>query len=171
MLQAMIDRLDNSLQNKILMYCLGSPCATIMKPICALVKDNSDSNEATAFRYYNAPHGNKNRYRKCGTFLALCVIEDLRMIKEKKSILKVLGIRVVENLYKNQFLQKYTELTKKEENGTPTCVIIRKYITNLLSSGFKLMDNETMCVKFSCGQLSTRRHKPLLKFKDQMSGH
>jgi len=134
MLQAMINQLDNSLQNKILMYCLGSPCATIMKPICALVKDNSDANEATAFRYYNAPHGNKNRYRKCGTFLAFCVIEDLRMIKEKKTILKVLSIRTVEHLYKNQFLQKHTELTKKEENGTPTGIIMRNYIRKLLKT-------------------------------------
>ena len=136
MLQAMITQLDGlkPLQNKILMYCLGSPCATIMKPICALVKDkdNSDANEATAFRYYNAPHGNKNRYRRCGKALALCVIEDLRMIKEQKSILKVLSIQIVENLYKNQFLQKHTELTKKEENGTPTAVIMRNYIRKLI---------------------------------------
>jgi hypothetical protein len=134
MLQAMMIQLDGlkSLQIKILMYCLGSPCATIMKPISALVKDNSDANEATAFRYYNAPHGNKNRYRKCGTPLGLCVIEDLRMIKEKKSILKVLSIRTVENLYKNQFLRKHTELTKKEENGTPTGIIMRNFIRKIL---------------------------------------
>ena len=130
MLQAMIKELDglNSLQNKILMYCLGSPTAAIMKPVCALVEENSDANEATAFRYYKAKHGNKNRYRKCGNPLDLCVIEDLRMIKEKKSILKVLGIRTVENLYKNQFLQKQKELTKKEENGTPTAIIMRKIL-------------------------------------------
>jgi hypothetical protein len=138
MLQAMINRLDNSLQNKILMYCLGSPCATIMKPICALVKDNSNVHEATAFRYYNAPHGNKNRYKKCGTPLGLCVIEDLRMIKEKNSILKVLSIQIVENLYKNQFLQKHTELTKKEENGTPTGIIMRNYIRKLLKTRSQL---------------------------------
>ena len=134
----MIKELDGlkPLQNKILMYCLDSPCATIMKPVCALVKDkeNSDTNEATAFRYYKAPFGNKNRYRKCGTPLALCVIEDLRMIKEQKSILKVLGIRTVENLYKNQFLQKHRELTKKEENGTPTGVIMRNYIRKILKT-------------------------------------
>ena len=136
MLQSMIIQLDghNSLQNKILMYCLGSPCAIIMKPICALVKENSDANEATAFRYYEAPHGNKNRYRKCGTPLNLCVIEDLRMIKENNSILKVLGIRVVEKLYKNQFLQKQKELTKREENGTPTAIIMRNYIRKLLKT-------------------------------------
>jgi len=138
MLQAMINQLDGHkpLQIKILMYCLGSPCATIMKPICDQVeaKRRDEDDEATAFRYYKAPHGNKNRYRNCKTPLALCVIEDLRMIKEKKSILKVLGIRVVENLYKNQFLQKHTELTKKEENGTPTGVIMRNYIRKILKT-------------------------------------
>ena len=132
----MIKELDGlkPLQNKILMYCLGSPCATIMKPVCDLVEANSDANEATAFRYYKAPHGNKNRYRRCGTPLALCVIEDLRMIKEKKSILKVLSIQTVENLYKNQFLQKQRELTKKEENGTPTGIIMRNYIRKILKT-------------------------------------
>ncbi len=134
----MIIQLDglNALQNKILMYCLGSPCATIMKPVCALVedKDDSNANEATAFRYYNAPHGNKNRYSKCGTSLGLCVIEDLRMIKEKKSILKVLSIQIVDNLYKNHFRIKQIELTKKEENGTPTAVIMRNYIRKLVKT-------------------------------------
>jgi hypothetical protein len=56
------------------------------------------------------------------------------MIKEKKTILKVLSIRTVENLYKNQFLQKHTELTKKEENGTPTGIIMRNYIRKLLKT-------------------------------------
>ena len=135
------------LQIKILMYCLGNLCATIMKPVCALVKDkdNSDANEATAFRYYNATHGNKNRYRRCKTALAFCVIEDLRMIKEQKSILKVLGIRTVENLYKNQFLQKYTELNKKEENGTPTGIIMRNYIRKLLKTRFQ-NNRRTNCI-------------------------
>ena len=36
----MINQLDgfNPLQNKILMYCLGSPSASVMKPLCVRVE-------------------------------------------------------------------------------------------------------------------------------------
>jgi hypothetical protein len=154
----------NPLQNKILMYCLGSPTAAIMKPVCELREDKICSeNELTAWRYYKAP-GNVNIYKKSWSFLGLCVIEDLRMIKEKESILKVLGIKAVENLYKAHLKKKLLNLNEKEKNGTPTGIVMRNYMANLFSRGLKLMDNETMWARFSHDKLSARRGKSLAQF-------
>jgi hypothetical protein len=86
------------------------------------------------------------------------------MIKEKESILKVLGIRSVENLYKAHLKKKLLNLNEKEKNGTPTGIVMRNYMANLFGRGLKLMDNETMWARFSRDKLSARRGKPLVQF-------
>ena len=43
--------------------------------------------------------------------------------------------------------------TKKEVNGTPTGIIMRKYIRGLFNQGYTMLENETLWAKFSLGKL------------------
>ena len=172
MLQSMITQLDgfNPLQNKILMYCLGSPIASVMKPLCVRLeakrqeREDEDENEVTAWRYYNKKFTNVNlfgTYNRFGSFLGYCVIEELRLIKEQDPTLKAEGIQNQKRLRQTLVEIRHLELNRKEENGTPTGIIMREYMTNLFDRGLKLMENETMWARFSCGQLSSRRSEPI----------
>lgn len=173
MLQATINRLDgfNPLQNKIFMYCLGSPTASVMKPLCVRVeakrqeREDEDENEVTAWRYYNKKFKNVNLYgrdNRFGSLWGLCVIEELRMMKEEDPILKEEGVQQQKRLLKTLVEIKHLELNRNEQNGTPTGIIMRKYMTNLFDRGLKLMENETMWARFSYSQLSSRQSKQLL---------
>jgi len=168
----MITQLDgfNPLQNKIFMYCLGSPTASVMKPLCARLeakrqeREDEDENEVTAWRYYNKKFKNVNlygRHNRFGSLWGLCVIEELRMMKEQDPILKAEGVQQQKRLFKTLVEIKHLELNRKEENGTPTGIIMRKYMTNLFDRGLKLMENETMWARFSCGQLSSIQSEPI----------
>jgi len=169
----MITQLDGlkPLQNKIFMYCLGSPTAPVMKPLCVQIEakrqeqTDEDENEVTAWRYYNKKFKTVNlqgRYNRFGSLWGLCVIEELRMMKEQDPILKEEWVQQQKRLFKTLVEIKHLELNHKEENGTPTGIIMRKYMTNLFDRGLKLMENETMWARFSYSQLSTMRSKPLL---------
>ena len=171
----MINQLDgfNPLQNKILMYCLGTPSASLMKPLCVQLEakrqeqEDKDENEVTAWRYYNKKFKNVNQYGKYnrfGSLWGLCVIEELRMMKEQDPILKAEGVQQQKRLLKTLVEIRNLELNRNEQNGTPTGIIMRKYMTNLFDRGLKLMENETMWARFSFSynQLSSRQSKPLL---------
>jgi hypothetical protein len=171
----MITQLDgfNPLQNKILMYCLGSPSASVMKPLCARLeakrqeREDEDENEMTVWRYYNKKfktvnlYGTFKKYNRFGSFLGYCVIEELRLMKEQDPTLKAEGIQNQKRLRQTLVEIRQFELNRKEENGTPTGIIMRKYMTNLFDRGLKLMENETMWARFSFGQLSSRRSEPI----------
>ena len=173
MLQSMITQLDGlkPLQNKIFMYCLGSPCASVMKPLCAQIEakrqeqEDKDENEVTAWRYYNKKFKNVNQYgrhNRFGSLWGLCVIEELRMMKEQDPVLKAEGVQQQKRLFKTLVEIRNLELNRNEQNGTPTGIIMRKYMTNLFDKGLKLMENETMWARFSYSQLSSRRSEPLI---------
>ena len=175
MLQSMITQLDgfNPLQNKILMYCLGSPSASVMKPLCVRLEakrqeQTDPENEVTAWRYYNKKFkpvnlfGTFKKYNRFGSFSGLCVIEELRMMKEQDPVLKAEGVQQQKRLLQTLVEIKHLELNHKEENGTPTGIIMREYMTNLFDRGLKLMENETMWARFSYSQLSSIRSEPLL---------
>jgi hypothetical protein len=127
MLQSMMIQLAGfqPLQNKILMYCLGSPSASVMKPLCVQVeakrqKKGVTEDEATAWRYKksgknNNAYGRYKRPNTFGSFLGLCVIEELRMIKEEDPILKAEGDRQVKRLLQTLIEIKQFELRFKEE--------------------------------------------------------
>ena len=121
----------------------------------------------TAWRYYNKKFKNVNQYGKYnrfGSLWGLCVIEELRMMKEQDPVLKAEGVQQQKRLLKTLVEIRNLELNRNEENGTPTGIIMRKYMTNLFDRGLKLMENETMWARFSfsCSQLSSRRSEPLL---------
>ena len=87
MLQSMISQLDGlkPLQNKILMYCLGSPSAAIMKPLCAQIKAKrrDEDDEATAFRYYKAIIKSSKPRKHVRSYLGWVVTEELKLIKNQ----------------------------------------------------------------------------------------
>jgi hypothetical protein len=156
------------LQNKILMYCLGTPSATIMKPLCAQIgakrrdQDDEDENKITAFRYYKAVIKSSKPRKTVRSYLGWVVTEELKLIKNQNPDLREDQERIVKTISKTYLDIRLSDLTEEEENGTPTGVIMRKYIKNLLKKGYKLLKNETIWAKFSCGELiSNYNHRPL----------
>jgi hypothetical protein len=164
----MIIQLDgfNPLQNKILMYCLDTPTASIMKPLCARVEakrqeqanEDEDENEVTAWRYKESTgnanfYGRQNRANSFGSILGLYVIEELQTMKEQDPILKQERIQKQKRLLQTLINIKQLELSQKEKNGTPTGVIMRKRMTNFFDNGYTLLENETMWAKFSFGEI------------------
>lgn len=55
---------------------------------------------------------------------------------------------------------KYDRLTKPDKDGTPTGIIIKKYIANLFMRGLHLKGNETLWARFSCGEVTFRSRYP-----------
>ena len=164
MLQSMITKLDGlkPLQNKILMYCLGSPSAAIMKPLCAQVeakrrdqdnRDDEDENKVTAFRYYTPEIKSSKRRKYIRSCLGRAITEEVKMIKNHYLDLRAEHERIVQMCFEAYLDNRMDILTKKEENGTPTGIIMRKYIRCLSNNRCTLLENETLWAKFSLGEL------------------
>jgi hypothetical protein len=161
MLQSMIKELDglNPLQNKILMYCLGTPSATIMKPLCAQVEakrrdqDDEDENKVTAFRYYISEIKSCKRRKYIRSCLGRAITEEVKLIKNHYLDLRAEHERIVQMCFETYLDNRMDILTKKEENGTPTGIIMRKYIRCLFNQGYTMLENETLWAKFSLGKL------------------
>jgi hypothetical protein len=161
MLQSMIKELDGlkPLQNKILMYCLGSPSATIMKPLCAQVEakrrdqDDEDENKVTAFRYYISEIKSSKRRKYIRSCLGRAITEEVKLIKNHYLDLRAEHERIVQMCFETYLDNRMDILTKKEENGTPTGIIMRKYIRGLFNQGYTMLENETLWAKFSLGKL------------------
>jgi len=161
MLQSMIKELDGlkPLQNKILMYCLGSPSAIIMKPLCAQVEakrrdqDDEDENKVTAFRYYIPEIKSCKRRKYIRSCLGRAITEEVKLIKNHYLDLRAEHERIVQMCFETYLDNRMDILTKKEENGTPTGIIMRKYIRGLFNQGYTMLENETLWAKFSLGKL------------------
>ena len=159
MLQSMINHLAGlyPLQNKILMYCLGTPSAEIMKPLCLQIEakrrdqDDEDENKMTAFRYYQPEI--KSKPKCIRSFLGWAVTEEAKLFKLRDPDLRAEQEQVVKKCFETCFEFKLEDLTEKEENGTPTGVIMRRYIKDLLKKGYTKLENETLWAKFSHGEL------------------
>jgi hypothetical protein len=145
------------LQNKILMYCLGTPSAEIMKPLCLQIEakrrdqDDEDENKITAFRYYQL--GIKPKPKCIRSFLGWAVTEEAKLFKLRDPDLRAEQEQVVKRCFETCFEFKIEDLTEKEENGTPTGVIMRGHIKDLSRRGYTKLENETLWAKFSHGEL------------------
>jgi len=145
------------LQNKILMYCLGTPSAEIMKPLCLQIEakrrdqDDEDENKITAFRYYQSRI--KPKPKCIRSFLGWAVTEEAKLFKLRDPDLRADQEQVVKRCFETCFEFKLEDLTEKEENGTPTGVIMRGYIKDLSRRGYTKLENETLWAKFSHGEL------------------
>ncbi len=153
------------LQNKILMYCLGSPSAAIMKPLCAQIeaKRRDQDDEATAFRYYTPEIKSSKRRKYIRSCLGRAITEEVKMIKNHYLDLRAEHERIVQMCFETYLDNRMDILTKKEENGTPTGIIMRKYIRCLFNQGYTMLENETLWAKFSLGELISGYNKtPLI---------
>ena len=128
------------IQNKILMYCLGSPSAIAMAPVLAIVeekrhelKDTRPLDQITAWRFYKPPNkkiSNKISMRR-HTFTSYVIIFELEVAKLTDSIMpNAEGNYIYAS--KRMVEKKQIELTCKEtEIGTPTAIIMRDYFETL----------------------------------------
>ena len=160
MLQSMIKELDGlkPLQIKILMYCLGTPTAAAMKLLCAQIEakrrdeDDKDENKVTAFRYYT-PEIKSSKPRHIRSYLGWAVTEEVKLFKLQDPDLRAEQEEVVKRCFNTCFDIKLSDLTEREENGTPTGIIMRGHIKDLSRKGYTKLENETLWTKFSCGEL------------------
>ena len=127
------------LQNKIFMYCLGSPSAIAMAPVLAIIEEKRDElkdtrplDQITAWRFYkpNKPISNKISMRR-HTFTSYVIIFELEVAKLTDSKMpNAEGNYIYAS--KRMVEKKQIELTCKEtEIGTPTAIIMRDYFETL----------------------------------------
>ena len=123
------------IQNKILMYCLGSPSAIAMVPVVAIVeekrkelKETRPLDQMTAWRFYKPDKkvSNKISMRR-HTFTSYVIIFELEVAKLTDSKMPNAEANY---MYASKRLveKKQIELTCKEtETGTPTAIIMRDH--------------------------------------------
>lgn len=129
------------LQNKIFMYCLGSPSAVAMAPVISIVKEKSQENldrpidQITAWRFYKPKKMCSKKIviirRTFTSYVIMCELEVAKL-----SDTKMLN---VEDHYKwaskIALERKQNDMTAKErEFGTPTAIIMRDYIDSKMSN-------------------------------------
>jgi hypothetical protein len=162
MIQSMITYLAGfePLQKKILLYCLESDTAALMQPIVTEMekrrKTTEDINCETAWRCHTPKKYNNEIIMKrkmnytLNTFIVLKEIDLAKLsIPGTNSELKKQAEIDLQMGIKSHFNVKYNWLTRSEKHGTPTGIIIRKYMIKLFMKGFYLKGNETMWARFS----------------------
>ncbi len=162
MIQSMITYLDGfgPLQNKILLYCLGTDTAAIMQPIVAQMEQRriatEDINCETAWRCIKQKPDTVNIALKKArgytfqTYLASMemLLARLEMPDSDPTEKEVIEHHV--NLAKHrQFTVINSRLTSPDIHCTPTGNLIRKYVSYLLMRGIHLKGNETLWARFS----------------------
>lgn len=165
-LQLMVNKLAGyePLQNKILMYCLGSPSASAIKLLCnqVEVKRQDNKDESTAWNYYKSEIKSTKPRKFVRSFLGWCIREELKLLKIEYPYLTAKSEQIVNKNFQTHFDIKISDLTAEQENGTPSGIVMRKYIKNLLKKGYVIVENETIWAKFSCGELiSNYTRRPL----------
>ena len=162
MIQSMITHLDGfaPLQNKILLYCLGSDTATIMQPIVAQMEERrlttEDINCETAWRCIKEKPDTVNialKKAKGYTFKTYLASMEMLLARLEMPGSDPTEKTVIEhhvNLAKHrQFTVINSRLTSPEKYGTPTGNLIRKYVSYILMKGIHLKGNETLWARFS----------------------
>lgn len=170
----MLNRLNGikSLQIKILMYCLGSETADIMRPIVkkinAIIQENPDS-QITAWNYYMPSKDSYTSvYKKANmpNYEGYIVNRELRLARciEDKEFERHL------NNIKNVNLRlKYERYCEQEMiYGTPTAIIMKNYMTKLQRQGLHLRENETLWAKYSYGQLLDKYRNPMISLSKRI---
>ena len=157
---------NEPLQNMILMYCLGTPTANAMKTICEVAKEKRQQkehseDEATAWRYYNPEVISKKRRKLVRSYLGWTITEEVKGFKIQDPYLKAQQEEIVKKMSDAYLDSKLDELNTEEQNGTPTAIIVKKYMITVFRRGVSLMKNETMWAKFSCGEILSYSGRPL----------
>jgi hypothetical protein len=158
----MITYLDGfaPLQNKILLYCLGSNTAAIMQPIVAQMEQRrlttQDINCETAWRCITQkPDKVGIALKKAKGYTFKTYLASLEMLLAR---LEMPGSDPTEktvienhvNMAKHrQITVINSRLTSPDIHCTPTGNLIRKYVSYLLMRGIHLKGNETLWARFS----------------------
>jgi len=119
------------LQNIILIYCLGTETAVIMKPLCRIAEDKRQSepnDEATAWRYYKPDIELTESRNLIRSFLGWIISEEHKGFKIKDPIVRENQYRQVKLYYKTQFNVRQLELKAEETNGTPSGIAVKTYM-------------------------------------------
>ncbi len=159
------------LQIKILMYCLGTDTADIMRTIINKIKEiiqENPDNLITAWNYYMSPKNYYSSVYKKAKMVNLggyIVHRELQIARYKSDCdLKKECQQQLDTIKSAHLRLKYTRLASKEMiHGTSTCIIMRNYITKLLRQGVNLREDETLWAKYSYGQLLDKYRKPMTK--------
>jgi len=148
------------LQIKIFMYCLGTSSACIMKPVVSFVEEKRQENQEkpdhqiTAWRFYKPVKEFHSKIFTFTSYIIRCEIEVARI--EDGNSRKKEALENLEYAKQMMFDMKYNKLANKEtENGTPTGIIMRKYVADLVKKGFILEGNQTMWGRFSCTKIKS----------------
>ena len=169
----MIKELDGlkPLQIKILMYCLGTDTADIMRNIVNKIKEiiqENPDNPITAWNYHMSPKNYYSSVYKKANMVNLggyIVHRELQIARYKADCdLKKECERQLATIKSAHLRLKYTRLADKEMiHGTSTAIIMRNYITKLLRQGVILREDETLWAMYSYGQLLDKYRKPMTK--------
>jgi hypothetical protein len=157
------------LQIKILMYCLGTDTADIMRPIVNKIKEiiqKKPDNLITVWNYYMSPKNYYSSAYKKAIMINMggyIVHRELQIARYNSDCdLKKECERQLNTIKSAHLRIKYTRLADKEMiHGTPTCIIMRNYIAKLLRQGVNLREDETLWAKYSYGQLLNKYRKPM----------
>jgi len=170
----MITHLDGfaPLQNKILLYCIGSDTASVMQPIVAQMeerrKTTKDINCETAWRCIEEkPDSIDFAIKKAQGFTFITHVVSLEMTLARlempgSNLTKKNEIEINLRMAKRSlFGIIYNRLTSPDKYGTPTGNLMRKYMANLFMRGLYLRGNETMWARFSDYTVLYRNRDPI----------
>ncbi len=159
------------LQIKILMYCLGTDTADIMRPIVNKIKEiiqENPDNPITAWNYHMSPKNYYSSVYKKAIMVNMggyIVHRELGIARYTTDCdLKKESERQLNTIKSADLRLKHTRLSDKEMiHGTPTAIIIRNHMAKLLRQGMNLREDETLWAMYSYGQLLDKYRNPMTK--------
>lgn len=171
MLQLMIKRLEGfaPLQRKILLYCFCTETALIMKPMCAQVEAEIQDNPEipihmnTVWHIIMSPRSIYSDIYKTPKKMELMSTQGYVVYREllvarmqiNDDLLRD-ALRLLAQIQEIWFEGRFMLLTRGEENGTPTGIIMRQYIRSLSRRGLVFLQHESIWKRTSYNWTTAR---------------
>jgi hypothetical protein len=163
MLQLMKKHLEGfePIQRKILLYCFCTETASIMKPMCAQVESEIQANPEIPIHMFTIWHllmlpkniyaniyKNPKKMEMMNT-QGYVVYRELLVARISLDLISkpIIGrepLRLLAQIQEIWFEQRYALLTRAEENGTPTGIIMRQYIRSLSRRDILFLQDESI---------------------------
>ena len=171
MLQLMKKHLEGfePIQRKILLYCFCTETASIMKPMCAQVESEIQANPEIPIHMFTIWHllmlpkniyaniyKNPKKMEMMNTQGYVVYRELLVARMQLNDELLRDALRLLTQIQEIWFEQKYMILTRAEENGTPTGIIMRQYIRSLSRRGLVFLQHESIWKRTSYNWTTAR---------------
>jgi hypothetical protein len=161
------------IQRKILLYCFCTETALIMKPMCAKVEAEIQANPEIPIHMFTIWHLlmlPKNIYSniyKNSKKMELMNTQGYVVYRELlvaripldlicKPIISREPLRLLSQIQEIWFEQRYMLLTRAEENGTPTGIIMRQYIRSLSRRALVFLQHESIWKRTSYNWTTAR---------------